>query len=445
MLERLAAALTRWCTRWIPDAYVVAGLLIGIVLVVALIATPAGPADVVRAFGGAFWDFAPFTLQMAMVILSGYLVADAPITRRALAALAARATTPRGSVLLMALVSMGLGWIHWGLSIIASGLLARRLIARRLGADPRILVAAAYLGMGCVWHAGLSASAPLTSSDPSQPFVAKYLGGPVPATQTIFSPFNLILSVVVIAILAVLATLLQPKAGSPQPDTVPEDDPPAPALPAPSTPAEWVERTPWVNLLVAGVILGYLVLYVVDKGVRTIAIGHVNLLFLGVAALLHGSPASLLASAERGGQYVWGVILQFGLYAGVAGVLDKTGLAGKVADGFVAIATPKTYPLAVVWYSGILNYLVPSGGAKWFIEVAYLADAAKRLGVPLDRTILAYAWGDMLTDVIQPFWAIPLLALARLSFRDIMGACLVVFLVYATVVSAAFLALGLWF
>ena len=84
MLERLAAALTRWCTRWIPDAYVVAGLLIGIVLVVALIATPAGPADVVRAFGGAFWDFAPFTLQMAMVILSGYLVADAPITRRAL-------------------------------------------------------------------------------------------------------------------------------------------------------------------------------------------------------------------------------------------------------------------------------------------------------------------------------------------------------------------------
>lgn len=445
MLERLAAALTRWCTRWIPDAYVVAGILIALVMAIALVSTPSGPLDVVRAFGGAFWDFAPFTLQMAMVILSGYLVADAPVVRRALGALAARARTPRGAVLIMALTSMLLGFVHWGLSIIASGLLARRLIARRLGADPRIIVAAAYLGMGCVWHAGLSASAPLTSSDPSQPFVMKHLGGPIPVTQTLFSPFNLGLAALVIAILAALITAMQPRGGSPTPpglDDTPDPEPPA--IPPPTTPAERVERSAAINVLIGATLLGYLVLFVAEKGARSIAIGHVNMFFLGLAALLHRSPASLLGSAERGGAYVWGVILQFGLYAGVAGVLDRTGLAGRIADGFVAVATPETYPLAVVWYSGVLNYLVPSGGAKWVIEVSYLADAARRLGVPLDRTIVAYAWGDMLTDVIQPFWAIPLLALARLGFKDIMGTCLVIFLVYAAVVSAAFLALGFW-
>ena len=118
------------------------------------------------------------------------------------------------------------------------------------------------------------------------------------------------------------------------------------------------------------------------------------------------------------------------------------GLASRLAGVFTKVASPESFPLLVVWYSGILNYVVPSGGAKWFIEVQYLADAARALGVPMSKTIVAYAWGDMLTDIIQPFWAIPLLAVARLGFRDIMGYCLLLFLAYAGIVSVAFLVYG---
>jgi len=126
--------------------------------------------------------------------------------------------------------------------------------------------------------------------------------------------------------------------------------------------------------------------------------------------------------------------VQFGLYAGIAGVLDKSGLAAQLADVFVRVASPQTFPLLVVWYSGLLNYVMPSGGAKWFIELQYLAEASRTLGVPMSTTVMAYAWGDMLTDLIQPFWAIPMLAVVRLGFRDIMGICAVMFVVYAALV-----------
>jgi short-chain fatty acids transporter len=448
-MQRVAAALTRWCTRWVPDSYVIAGVLSLLVFFAALIATGGGVApkrmlDLVKFWGDGFWSQFPFTMRMAMVIITGYLVADAPPMRAALKRLAGWPQTPRAAVALMAMVSMGLAWVNWGLSIIASAILARAIGRRRMGVDFRLLVATAYLGLGCMWHAGLSASAPLTSSDPAEKFVKEHFGGvPVPATETVFSSFNLILAFAVLVIMTLFATMLQPRrpveSAVPEPD--PEDEADEPIGP-PTTPAQWLERSPFITLFVAAGIFVYLISYFIDRGAARITIDQVNFFFLGLGALLHWTPASLLRSAERGGRYVWGVLLQFAFYAGIGGMLDKSGLASNIAGGFTRIANRSTFPLLVVWYSGLLNYAVPSGGAKWFIEVGYLADAAHRLGVPMSKTIVAYAWGDMFTDIIQPFWAIPLLAFAKLGFRDIMGYCLLFFLVYATIVSAGFLAWG---
>jgi short-chain fatty acids transporter len=442
MLQRLAHALTRFSTRYVPDAYVIAGVLTAVVFALALWLSDASTLSLVGFWGDGFWSLIPFTLQMSLVILSGYLVADAPPIRRALAWLAALPKTPRGALLLTALLSMGLAWINWGLSIVASALLARRIGRRRIGVDFRLLVATAYLGLGCMWHAGLSASAPLTSSDVRQEFVKNFLKAPVPVTETVFSPFNLILSGLVLVVMALLATAMHPKQAVELPEGADEDDAADPPLDKASTPAEWLERSPYVNLVIAALAFLYLPRWVSDKGLKSITINHVNLFFLGLGALLHLTPASLLRSAERGGRYVWGVLLQFGFYAGIAGILDKSGLASRIADAFVRVASPETFPVLAVWYSGLLNYVVPSGGAKWVIEVQYLADAARTLGVSMPRTIVAYAWGDMLTDIIQPFWAIPLLSVARLGFRDIMGYCLIFFLAYAALVSGAFLVWG---
>lgn len=445
MLERVAAQLTRWCVRFIPDGYVIAGVLTAVVVALAWILTPKGAIEIVSFWGEGFWGFIPFTLQMSMVVLTGTIVADSPLVRRGLIRLAAIPQTPRAALALTALVSMGLALVNWGISIIASAILARHIGARRIGVDFRLLVATAYLGLGCMWHSGLSASAPLTSADPTQGFVKSYLLAPVPITETVLSPFNLGLAALVLVVMTLASTVMHPKdpvaapsALSAEEDERDREEKARGGL----TPAEWLERSPLINLFFAAGVFLFLPWFIRTQGILRININHVNLLFFGVGALLHWTPASLLRSAERGGRFVWGVLLQFGLYAGVAGVLDKSGLAAEVAGLFSRAVSAERFPLFVVWYSGVLNYLVPSGGAKWFIEVQYLADAARALGVPLGKTIVAYAWGDMLTDIIQPFWAIPLLAMARLGFRDVMGYCLTFFLVYATVVSVAFVAYG---
>jgi short-chain fatty acids transporter len=154
--------------------------------------------------------------------------------------------------------------------------------------------------------------------------------------------------------------------------------------------------------------------------------------------LLHRSPASVLVAAEQGSTLLAGVVLQFPFYAGMYGVIQGTGLGERLGAWIASAADPRLFPLLLYWYSGIVNYFVPSGGSKWAIEAPYLVDAAQRLGVSVDQVVVAYAWGDMATDLIQPFWALPLLAAARLDFRDIMGYAALVFIVYATLVSTAF-------
>ncbi|MDP3894199.1 TIGR00366 family protein, partial [Nocardioides sp.] len=126
-------------------------------------------------------------------------------------------------------------------------------------------------------------------------------------------------------------------------------------------------------------------------------------------------------------------------YAGILGMIVATGLSEKIAGAFSAVANDHTYPLFVYWYSAALNFLVPSGGSKFAVEAPYLAEAAQTLNVPLDLTVVAYMWGDMATNAVQPFWALPLLAMCGLGFRDIMGFLVVFAMVIVTIGSAAFL------
>lgn len=164
---------------------------------------------------------------------------------------------------------------------------------------------------------------------------------------------------------------------------------------------------------------------------------------LGV--LLHWRPSSLLKAAEEAGTNIWGVVLQFPFYAGIWGIISYSGLGEVIANFFVSISTTNTYPAFIYWYSGILNYFVPSGGSKWAIEAPYVISAGQQLGVPNNLTLLTYAWGDMMSDIIQPFWAIPLLGVAKLGFRDIMGYCIMIFIPYVIVITIAFLLAPLFF
>jgi short-chain fatty acids transporter len=157
--------------------------------------------------------------------------------------------------------------------------------------------------------------------------------------------------------------------------------------------------------------------------------------------LLHPSPASFTRAVSRGSTYLHGIAVQFPFYAGMLGLIRYSGLAETIGRWFVSIASAHTFPVIVYWYSGVLSYFIPSGGSKWAVEAPYVLPAAQALGVPIPQAILAYAWGDMSTHFLQPFWAIPLLAIARVEFKDIVGDLFLLFLVNVVVVSAAFVLL----
>lgn len=445
-LVNAADALGRWTARWVPSAFSIAVLLTLLAAALGIFWADASPVTVVKGWGDSFFEqpLLAFAMQMALVMFTGYLLALTSPVRRALEAVASLAGSPRGAVVLVAFASMAMAYLNWGLSIVASAMLVRHVARRQPGVDYRLLVACAYFGLGATWHAGLSASAPLVVATPGHFLEAKL--GIIPIDRTLFSAFNLGLVVLAVALLCGVAWALHPPPGrtvTVNPKLLEETAPSAPPeRPRERSVANLLDHAPWLNVLfaVAGVI--YLAKVLADGGWQKININVVNFTFLTLAVLLHRTPSALLKAAEEAASVLSGIVLQFPLYFGIYGIFKATGLTAKIGDVFVNVFSEKTFPLGVYLYSGVVNYFVPSGGSKWAIEAPYLVEAAARLGVEPEKVVLAYAWGDMATDLIQPFWALPLLAVAKLQFKDVLGFLLVAFFIYLPVVSLAFFLLG---
>lgn len=439
MLARFATLLATAAERWVPSAFAIAVLLTFVTFAASATLTGAAPTAIVVAWGRGFWTLSPFAMQMSLVVLTGYLVSTAPAVDRLFAWLARFSGSPARAVALMAAVSMALAWVHWGLSLVGTAMFVRHVVRAQPRVDFRLLVASAYLGMGATWHAGLSGSVPLLMATPGH-FLEKTTGL-IPLSATTFTAFNLLLSVVVAVTMVAVVYAMHPAPDQAVMVTVADLDGlerfTPPAAPAAPSFAAWCDHRPWLPLALGGTGLAWLGWYVRAPGAQ-LTLDVLNFAFLMAAVLLHRSVSSLMAAGEQGARLLAGVVLQFPLYAGMYGVIEGTGLARVLGEVIARSATADSLPLLLYWYSSVLNYFVPSGGSKWALEAPFLIDAATRLGVGTNRVVLAYAWGDMASNLIQPFWALPLLAAARLGFRDILGYAMLSFLVISAIVSAAF-------
>ena len=443
LLPRLADGLARASARYVPDSFTIACLLTLFTFALGMTVGGASPVQTLNAWGAGFWDLLALSMQMAVVIFAGYLVAVSPPVTRLLDLLARVPKSPRQAIAWTAFLSMVICWLNWGMGLIASAVLVRFVARRHPDADYRLLVAVAYLGMGATWHAGPSGSVPLLLATPDT-FMIKdgLIPAPIPLAETVFTPLNLVLTAIVTAGLTLFSVLLHPPA-----DKVIRADPEAvgamgrsepPPRPEAPTPAERLMYSGAVNRTIGA--LG--VLYILGQaGARglNLTLDTVNLLFVALALLLHPSAASVLRASEEAAGSLHGVVLQFPLYAGIYGIIKGTGVAAMLASAFVSVATPRTFPFIVFWYSAVLDYFVPSGGGKWAIEALYVIKAGNALGVPVTDVAMAYAYGDMATNIIQPFWAIPLLSVARLDFRDILGYEILVFALYTAFMSGVLL------
>ncbi len=450
MLARAALQLTAWTERWVPDAFVFALLATLVVIVAGVALTPSSLPQVIDAWGNGFWELIPFTLQMALIIITGYVLATSQPVGRVIRRVAAWPTTPRQAVALVALFAMASSWFNWGFSLIFSAVLAREVARRVAGVDYRALAAASFLGLGSVWAQGLSGSAALQMASPGalppqiREIVANHgmvAGGLIPFSHTIFLWQSLLSVVMEIAVVTTVMWWVTPPVGRGKTARdlgialgKAEIEPPM-AIAKP-TPGQWLEHSPILNWLIVLIGGTYLVRYFMQAGepLNAINLNTVNLTFLLLGFLLHKTPARLMHAVQGATPAVWGVILQFPFYAGIAGIITSTHLSERIAHAFVSLSTAQTFPAIVAIYSAVLGVFVPSGGSKWVVEAPYVMAAAHELKVHLGWVVSAYDLGEALANLVQPFWMLPILGLFQLRARDVMGYTFVVFVVLVPVV-----------
>ena len=428
----LGETLSRFTQRWIPDSWVVCMMLTVLAIMLAIVGAGAGLNETVLAWGDGMWSLLELAMQFTIAMIAAHACVSSRPAYRFLDWLASRpdADRPVQAVVLLGAFSIIIAYMNWAASVIGSALFVPFIAKRNPKADIRLLIAAAYLGIGTVWHGGLSGSAPLILATPGNPVTTPPPGTEplldrlLPVTETLFNSFNLIYLAIVAVVGLAMVAILHPRQNA---RTLTEDELNAimPSLAdeeEPTTPAAQMESfRGWIILAV--ILIGYPLGHsIMTRGFgASWTINAYNAVFLIGALLLQRTPANLVKAFGNGARTASGVILQFPFYAGIFGVINGTGLGDWLGGLFVQVATTDTYPLIVYLYSGLVNIFVPSGGSKWLIEAPYLLPAARELAVSPTTTVLAYAYGDSTSNLIQPFWAIPILTVTRMKFGDVLG------------------------
>jgi len=459
VISRLALALTAWTERWVPDAFIFALLATVLVVGAAFAATASSAAQIVDAWGRGFWELIPFTLQMALVIITGHVLATSAPMRAVIRRLAGFPTTPRGAVAMVAFFAMASSWFNWGFSLVFSAVLAIEVARRMDDVDYRALAAASFLGLGSVWAQGLSGSAALQMASPGalQPQIRDIVsrGGIVPGgiigfSHTIFMWQSLVSVAVELVVVTIVMWLAAPDAGQGRTARdlgihVRENVELRTENVVTRTPGQFLEHSTILTWLVVALGVAYLVRYfaAATDPLNALNINILNLAFLLAGFVLHRTPARLMRAVQEATPAVWGVILQFPFYAGIAGIITGTHLNERLASAFVRFSTPATFPPLVALYSALLGVFVPSGGSKWVIEAPYVIEAAHTLKTHLGWVVSSYDLGEALANLVQPFWMLPTLGLFRLGARDVMGYTVVVFLTLTPVVLILVTLLGL--
>lgn len=413
-----------WSLNWIPDSMVFVLILTAIVFILALIFTNRGAWTLVDDYAKGFWQLLTFAMQMCIMMVTGFVIADAKPVKRLIIKLINWPKTIPSTIIMFALITGVVSWIHWGMGLMLTIIMGKEIAVRKrgLGMHYPFIVAMAYTSMNIMAN-GLSQAAPLLSATPGN-FLEKTFGGVIPISMTSLSSYMLTFLGIELVFLPIIYYLVIPKKENAVElsDELyeeftyvpPEEDKKA------LRPAERWERSRILSTLVSLMILAWVVNFIITEGFGKLNLNTINFAFFGLGMLLHGSPHSFINSVRSGANTIYGVVIQFPMYAGIFGIISYSGLAEIITNWFISIATPGTYPWIVFLYTGIMDFFVPSAGSKFVIEAPYLIPAAQQLGVPVQQVINAYGTGAQFANLIQPFWALAYLAAFKVRFQDIL-------------------------
>ncbi|ENX39390.1 short-chain fatty acid transporter [Acinetobacter sp. NIPH 2100] len=432
LLERFALRISNWSEKWFPDSYIFA--LLGVIIVsFAAIGIGASVQDVASSFGNGFWSLIPFTLQMTMLIIVGYVVSVSAPVKKLIQKMARIPHSGRSAIVLVATVSLLISLVNWAVSTILTALLVIALAKRKeLQMDYRAAAAAAIIGMGATWALGISSSAAqLQANKASLPESIYNLTGVIPFTETIFLWQSMLMTLILVIVSIAIAYWSAPKGDNVKTmqDFELNFDEEEKTEVKSTRPGDWLENSPLLTIIV--VALGLIWMFIeFSKTNPIIAISSLNtynFVFLMLGLALHRTPRNFLNAVSQAVPAVSGILIQFPLYGSIAFIMTQAlnsqdlSLSHYIAEFFVSIASKETFAIVMGIYSAVLGFFVPSGGGKWIIEAPYVMQAANDLQVHLGWSVQIYNAAEALPNLINPFFMLPMLGILKLKAKDVIG------------------------
>lgn len=430
MLRSISQRFNVAVEHLLPNAFIFAILLTFVTLIFGMVAGGQSFFSMIEFWYGGFWNFLAFTTQMILILITGYALTQAPIVKKGITNLAKKPKNQASAITLTIIVAALSGYVSWGLGFVLGTLFAIEVARNVKSADYRILVAAAYTGTIAILPASITVTAPLLVNTPGHSLEEEI--GLIPLTQTIFSPVLL-----GVALVSVFVTIWAYRKMAPKPkDVRPLQHFANPELAAtaepktesseqvPLTIASRLDNSKLLNYLLVLMGVIWVVMYFSNNGFN-LELNIINFMFIILGLALHGSPQSYIKSITGGMPSASGILLQFPFYAGIMGMMVGAGLITIIAQWFVSISNEFTFPVLSLISAGLVNIFVPSAGGQWQIQGPIMVEAVQQMGIPISVAINTITIGDLLTNLLQPFFVLPALGLAGLSLKDIWGYCLV--------------------
>lgn len=493
MLEAIGRRLSAFFRATAPDPFVLAILLTFLTLGLAIGFSDRSPAQITEAWADettGVWRYLGFGMQMCLILVTGHAIAASRPVSGVIRGLAQLPRTGPQAAALVAFVAAGLGIFHWGVGLIGGALIARdvgRVMVRRgIRVHYPVLVAAGYVGM-MVWHGGFSGTAPIkvtTAKDLAEVIDPSRGVEPILLDQTLLSPMNLVITGGLLVLCPVVMALLMPRSKNSGDDFMasaaddhiqpmdhfvavgkhsstdfdPDDVDPSSSRAdrGKALIPKLLEDTPFINwglaLLIGLWAFGHYLPGVSSglgealqawipiggavnennervTGLMNLTPNTLNLTMFMLGLLLHASPMSYMRAIEDAAKGCAGIIIQFPLYAGIAAMMGASGLTALIAEKMSAGAGETMLPILTFFSAGVVNIFVPSGGGQWGVQGPIVLESALSAGVDPAKMVMALAYGDQITNMLQPFWALPLLAITGVKARDIVGYTAVLMLI----------------
>ena len=441
MLTRLAARATSLTEHYMPAPYLFALLLTFVTGALALVVMRTPPGELVGHWYGGLWEILTFTVQMVLVLMCGHALADAPAVKRILGWISGLPRTERQAGVGVFLASWVAALFNWGFCLVVAGVLVREIPKRLPGVSKAYLGAAGYAGF-VVWGSGVSSSVMLATVTPGSPMnaVERFAQQMLTLPDLLFTPFNLIPVAAMAVLMPLLFWRISPSAAvsdaaptdtkaSPEsssiaaPVTVPESPDPGPR-----SFADRIEQSRWITAVLAAMSLGYIA-RLIGQGTFHLDFNMMIFILLLLGWILHGTPIRYMKAFHSGSQAAGPMLLAYPLYGGILGLMRDTGLVDWFAQLFVAFSTDYTLPFWSYVSANIINLFVPSGGGQWAVQGPVMVQAAVEINASLPKTAMAVAFGDQVSNLLQPFWALPIAGIGGAHLREMMGYCLLALLI----------------